>query len=302
MGSQALTLIRNGNTGVLALALLAMAALAGLGTTTVVVAARAQTAAPVDDVDAQLRLRQAVTAVSASTQEVEQLGKALDAERQRVVRSNEEREINQATIGDLERKLAAARTRLQERQLALKAAQEARGRVPDADAQRRQQEEAARVQRQRAEDAKRRAAEAEAAARAQREAAAPPAIQGPWQIMQAIGLPGDWAVSCAAEVSPRNMRITFFEETGAGARIKTDFGGNFPVTLQTVDSVHQLSPTRLMMHNRNSKGEIYEYVAEIDGRRLTPVSAKRQDGTVLIQNGMHPSTGVRASVLEKCSN
>lgn len=84
------------------------------------------TAAPFDDAEAQLRIRQAATAASAAAREADTLRKALEAERQRVVQTDGERDLNQSAIRALEKDLQAAEAKQREQEAALKAAQDAR--------------------------------------------------------------------------------------------------------------------------------------------------------------------------------
>ena len=79
-----------------------------------------------DDAEAQLRIRQAAAAVSAAAGEVEEARKSLEAERKRVVQTEQERDLNQATIRTLEKRLRDAEATLRERDTALKQAQETR--------------------------------------------------------------------------------------------------------------------------------------------------------------------------------
>ena len=79
-----------------------------------------------DDADAQLRVKQAASAVTAAAQEVDELRKSLIAERARTVVTAEERDLNRETINILERKLAVAEERKRERDRTLREAQEAR--------------------------------------------------------------------------------------------------------------------------------------------------------------------------------
>lgn len=99
-------------------------------------------AAAFDDVEAQLRVRQAVNAVGAAALEVDELRKALEAERKRAVLTSEERDLNRETIAVLEAKLRDAETRQRERDAALKQAQEARRQGLAAAAQRQRPETA----------------------------------------------------------------------------------------------------------------------------------------------------------------
>jgi hypothetical protein len=101
--------------------------------------ARAQ-AAVFDDVEAQLHIRQAVNAAATAALEVDDLRKALEAERKRVVLTNEERDLNRETIKTLEVKLREAEARQRERDAALKQAQEARRQGLAAEAQRQKPE------------------------------------------------------------------------------------------------------------------------------------------------------------------
>jgi peptidoglycan hydrolase-like protein with peptidoglycan-binding domain len=116
---------------------------------------QAQTAAiaSFDDSEAQLRLRQAANVVGTATREVEELRKGLEAERKRVVMTNEERELNQETIKKLEKNLKNAEARLKEAEAALNAVQEERRRGLAAESERQKVEES---QRQRAEEERRR--------------------------------------------------------------------------------------------------------------------------------------------------
>ena len=95
------------------------------------------TAAPAgptfDDAEAQLRIRQAASAASAAAVEVDELRKALETERKRVLQTNEERDLNRETIATLEKNLRAAEARQRERDAALREAQEARRRGLSAD-------------------------------------------------------------------------------------------------------------------------------------------------------------------------
>ena len=91
--------------------------------------ARAQASAqPFDDAEAQLLIRQAATAASAATREVESLRKEQEVERRRVVQTESERELNQAVLKGLEKDLKAAEARQRETDAALKTVQDARTR------------------------------------------------------------------------------------------------------------------------------------------------------------------------------
>jgi hypothetical protein len=103
------------------------------------------TAAAFDDVEAQLRVRQAANAAGTATREVDELRKALDVERKRVLSTAEERDLNRELIASLEKNLHEAEARQRERDAALKEAQEARNKGLAAEAQRQKLEEAKRV-------------------------------------------------------------------------------------------------------------------------------------------------------------
>lgn len=81
-----------------------------------------------DDADAQLLVRQAANAAAEMVRKVEALRKALEAERQRVVQTDSERDLNQAATNALEQELQSAEVRQREQNAALKAAQDARER------------------------------------------------------------------------------------------------------------------------------------------------------------------------------
>lgn len=98
-------------------------------------------AAEFDDTEAQLRVRQAATAASAAARKVETLRQELQAERQRVVQTDGERELNQAALKTLEQELRAAEARQRELDAALAAAQDARSRGVAAEAERRRRED-----------------------------------------------------------------------------------------------------------------------------------------------------------------
>lgn len=102
-------------------------------------AAQAQTAPTrqFDDTEAQLRVRQAANAASVAAREVEALRKALETERQRVVQTDGERDLNQVAIKTLENDLRSAEARQRERDAELKIAQEARSRGLAVEAERR---------------------------------------------------------------------------------------------------------------------------------------------------------------------
>ncbi|HTR87110.1 MAG TPA: peptidoglycan-binding protein, partial [Reyranella sp.] len=79
-----------------------------------------------DDAEAQLKVRQAANAAIEAAHKVEGLRKAVEAERQRVVQTTNERDLNQAALKSLEGELQAAEARQRELDAALKVAQEAR--------------------------------------------------------------------------------------------------------------------------------------------------------------------------------
>lgn len=89
-----------------------------------------------DDTDAQLRVRQAASAVGAAAREVEALRKALSSEQSRVVQTDGERDLNQTAIKTLENQLRIAETARREKDAALKAAQDARAQGLSAEAER----------------------------------------------------------------------------------------------------------------------------------------------------------------------
>lgn len=99
-----------------------------------------QTAA-FDDAEAQLRVRQAANAASAAARKVEALRKELHVERQRVVQTDSEREINQTAIKTLGQELRSAEAKQGEQDGTLKAAQEARTVGLEGEAKRRQSED-----------------------------------------------------------------------------------------------------------------------------------------------------------------
>ena len=93
-----------------------------------------------DDAEAQLRVRQAANAASAAARDVEALRKALEAERQRIVQTDGERDLNQVAIKGLEGELRLAEGKQRDRDAELKVAQEARTRGLSLDAERRRAE------------------------------------------------------------------------------------------------------------------------------------------------------------------
>jgi hypothetical protein len=115
-------------------------------------AAQQVAGAAYDDMEAQLRVRQALYAASTAAREVEELRKALQSEHQRVLLTDEERDLNRETIAALEKNLRAAEAKLGAREAALKEAQDVR-RLGLAEE----------TQRQKIEEARRRLAENEAA-------------------------------------------------------------------------------------------------------------------------------------------
>ncbi|MFI5002702.1 MAG: hypothetical protein ACHQK9_22680 [Reyranellales bacterium] len=98
--------------------------------------------APFDDAEAQLRIRQASNAASAAAFDVDEMRKALEAERKRVVATSEERDLNGETIKALEQRLRGAEAIQRDRDDALKEAQEARRRGLAAEAERQKLEDA----------------------------------------------------------------------------------------------------------------------------------------------------------------
>ena len=96
--------------------------------------ARAQAA--YDDADAQLRVRQAATAAGEAARKVEAVRKALETEKQRVVATGSERDLNRTAIRTLEQELQAAEARQREQDAALRAAQDARARGLEQERQR----------------------------------------------------------------------------------------------------------------------------------------------------------------------
>ena len=94
-----------------------------------------------DDADAQLRVRQAATLASEAARKVDALRKQLETERQRVVATDGERDLNRATIKALEQELQSAEAKQREQDAALRAAQDARTRGLAAEAERRRLEE-----------------------------------------------------------------------------------------------------------------------------------------------------------------
>ncbi len=107
--------------------------------------AQAPAAIAFDDVEAQLRVRQAANAAGTAAREADELRKALDVERKRVLSTAEERDLNRALIASLEKNLREAEAKQRERDAALKEAQEARNKGLAAEAQRQKLEEAKRV-------------------------------------------------------------------------------------------------------------------------------------------------------------
>lgn len=81
-----------------------------------------------DDAEAQLQVRQAATAASAAARRVDALRKDVETERQRIIQTDSERDLNQAALQGLERELKAAEARQRELDAALKTAQDARTR------------------------------------------------------------------------------------------------------------------------------------------------------------------------------
>ena len=114
-----------------------------------------------DDADAQLRVRQAATAASEAARKVEAARKALETERQRVVATDGERDLNRATINALEQELRGAEVKQREQSAVLRSAQDARERgLAAASDRRRLEEERQRAVRQPAPAAPLRAPEA----------------------------------------------------------------------------------------------------------------------------------------------
>lgn len=105
----------------------------------------AQTAA-FDDAEAQLKVRQATQAAAAAARKVEGLRKELETERQRVVQTDGERDLNQLTQRTLEQELRTAEAEQRTQEANLKTAQEARAQGLAADEQRRKREDAERQQ------------------------------------------------------------------------------------------------------------------------------------------------------------
>lgn len=138
---------------------------AALGTIAVAVACLLAGTAPghaqaFDDTEAQLRIRQAAVSVAATQREVEELRKALATERERVVATPDERELNQETIKTLDRNLKAAEGKLRDHETALAAAQEARRKGLTVESEKRLRDEQERAkgdqERAKAEEEKRR--------------------------------------------------------------------------------------------------------------------------------------------------
>ena len=121
--------------------LLGLMACGPLGLATAALSPAWAQAAEFDDTEAQLKVRQAATAASAAARKVEALRKELDTERQRVVQTDSERDLNQVAVKTLEQELRTAETNQREQEAALKAAQDARNKGLAAAAQQRKIEE-----------------------------------------------------------------------------------------------------------------------------------------------------------------
>jgi hypothetical protein len=130
---------------VVASIVLALPVVAAISTATTASAwAQAATGAAFDDAEAQLRVRQAATAAGDATRDVDELRKALGVERNRVVQSGEERDLNQEMIRTLEDKLREAEAKQRDRDATLKQAQQARSQGLAAEAQRQKLDDAQR--------------------------------------------------------------------------------------------------------------------------------------------------------------
>lgn len=99
------------------------------------------TRAQFDDVEAQLRIKQAASTTAATASNVEALRKQLEAERQRVVVTDGERDLNRTAIKALEDELQSAEAEHRKQEAALSAAQDARTQGLAAEAERRKLED-----------------------------------------------------------------------------------------------------------------------------------------------------------------
>lgn len=258
---------------------------ANLACLAIVATAQAQST---DDADAQLRIRQAANAVSTATREVDSLTQALDAERGRIVRTNEERELNQAVIADLGSKLAAARARLIERQAALKATQEARARQAPAPSTLPPTRPAAGAP----------------APNPQRTSPTPAVISGgtgPWALMRRMGLTGTWSLRCDRQPSaatPHWPWLTYYADAAGVAHVKRDIGSNAP-QIGTILEAQQLAP-KVIQLRYHQLGSTIEHAFAMMGRHYRTWRLTEPNGYVSIESGRRTIDGIEPLLVDKC--
>lgn len=283
-----------------------------LGALLGLVLARPALAQTFDDAEAQLRVRQAAAVQVLAAREVEEIGRALEAERGRAVASNEERELNRATIAGLEAKLAAAKTQLQlrERELAEAKQARARGLASEAGRRAREEQETARQRDEaetRAREAREKAAKEAVAREAAREAAskAAAARQPPWAVIQRSGLAGTWATSCRARAAEYPWRLIFHLGPDGAPRVTADFGSIGTPAVNLIERAEAIAPTRVRVRLRQldtDKPVVRDDTYELSGGHLQEVASVLTSGWVRIRDGVWTMDGKPTNVLEKCSN
>ena len=132
---------------------------------------------------------------------------------------------------------------------------------------------------------------------------------GAFDVLKHAGLAGTWAPNCAAPPADGNRRHTYFADEAGKARLRFDPGD--PSAVRTVAITEVSAPNHpgtvqltIVYDDERwaaARGAIWTHVIDVvPGSRHHVMQAVRQDGRVMIKDGVIVASGKRAPTLEKC--
>jgi hypothetical protein len=120
--------------------------------------------------------------------------------------------------------------------------------------------------------------------------------------LRTFGLLGVWAPDCGRPRSTANVYATFTIADGDRGSLSFDAGPGYDPNVYVIHEARLLSANKVELKEELlADGKFTEAVfAKINGK-LHTISAKRADGTILVQNGRLVPSGREAVWLVRCS-
>jgi hypothetical protein len=137
------------------------------------------------------------------------------------------------------------------------------------------------------------------------------AAETPWKVYVRFGFMGTWTSSCDTPPSIQNSWYVISKGDQGTVFLTSNRGSDLPPGRNIIDRAEFLNATTIRVHElsndpidipHSDKPHSFDVVLENANGRVRTLESVRNDGTVLVKNGVNIARGQATRWLEKCGD